>query len=134
MKIFKDGYLLPEFINPNYRGLVGWQCEVVVKDGVKKGSNFKVLGIRAGSDFFTNMFEESLVHNIKITAFTPADIPIGELCWCWDDVGLLRVIFEEPLLRVFEIEDLEDFKYVVPYLIASTPEEAKERKHWHERG
>ena len=26
MQIFENGYLKPEFINRNYRGLVGWPC------------------------------------------------------------------------------------------------------------
>jgi len=133
MKIFKDGYLLPGYINPNYRGLVGWKCEdihgnqrdliVSITKGVVQG----VRGATSSIDFY------------KIPQFTPDDIPDGEWCWFCDyhkhtwSLGVIHLggkIEGYDLLR--KEESRRHYGDVVPYFIAETAERAEELKGWAE--
>lgn len=124
--IFKDGYLKPEFINPNYRGLVGWPCE----RQSSFGCGWKIAAIIYNLAIFNNGKGDV---NFKISQFTPKDIPVGELCWFG---------FEHPvnngqmIWNLWKIDKAthetikRDYTNVVPYLIAETPEKAEELKDW----
>ena len=72
--IFENGYLKPEFINPNYRGLVGW----------KSVGNSNIISVTNGvvvANSKSGGFGHTLLKRIKIPQFTPADIP-GTFSWC----------------------------------------------------
>lgn len=77
VEIFENGYLKSEFINPNYRGLVGWPSEY--DDGDASGGA-KIIAV-CGGDVMNDSVYEMPLCNFKIPQFTPKDIPVGELCW-----------------------------------------------------
>ena len=127
--VFENGYLKSEFINPNYRGLVGWPCER--KEFTYKSNDYDYvddllmcLDVRAAmtNDEYCADFEE-----IKIPQFTPKDIPVGELCWMlFDDKWYLKVYNDSNLKR-----SENTFRFpCVPYLIAETAEKAEKLKDW----
>ncbi len=136
MKIFENGYLLNEFLNDSYRGIVGWEdidnCTVVAIHGdetayIDKGNNLETIP----TDIIT--FKE----------FKRTDIPKGELCWfsdngkTWYLSQFDRIYKESKNVNQFGASTTGagkygyDFKYCVPYLIAETAEEAEVLKDWH---
>ena len=127
VRIFKDGYLLPEYINPNYRGLVGFSVE---------GKNWKIarLGMVHGDRCLITLggsLIERWKREIKIHAFTPADIPEGELCWVkeyYREMGATQTCNYKWVLK----PKADGRYFCVPYLIAENEEQAEERKGWAE--
>jgi hypothetical protein len=126
VKIFKDGYLLPEFINGNYMGR--WVCRVLTKTELFNNSLAYLLSTFMGS-VYTSHQPTSDVLGIKIPQFTPEDIPVGELVFVLLNgkvLGGLSVL-SEGLLKSFDKMDCISF---VPYLIAETAEDAERLKDW----
>lgn len=115
--IFKDGYLKSEFINPNYRGLVGWPCQ----DGDL------IKGIDDGFAWFggSNFYTTEPMENVAIPQFTKFDIPVGELCW-------FKVHSQWTLLR-YGNSIITMSTHYVPYIIAETTERLEELKDWWKR-
>ncbi len=148
--IFEDGYLKSEFVNLNYRGLVGWECHrkdayTMALIGEKgewitdtkltsvDGDQCYLGGVASGF-FFPMAFNNSL----RILQFTPQDIPKGELVWVFDleypSEPKLRTFggYTENELHCFHTseDDTVGYLYCVPYLIAETAEKAEELKDW----
>ena len=134
MNIFKDGYLKPEFINPEYRSLVGWECEII-HDENNLITIYTIMNQTVHSWGCTwNILE------LNIPEFTPKDIPIGELCWftnkcTWVLSTFSRMLTQGSYSKKFLADSTvcglgHDFKYCVPYLIAKTKEDAERLKNW----
>ncbi len=137
MKIFDNGYLLPEFINPNYRGLVGWPIKRTYEGS---GSTFDNLLIAINNvDELTDDGFIEAGDKYLIPQFTPKDIPVGELVW----VGRIQMKIDltkgdyidrshiKWSLEVHNpISNVTNKDYIVPYLIAETAEDAERLKNW----
>ncbi len=133
MKIFENGYLKSEFINPNYRGLVGWSWD----DGV-------ILSIDKNNVMFRDkLYNDSRVYFrpldiVKIPQFTPKDIPVGELCWVgMHYTGEQTYWYLRPFCEYWSMQgssfvdsDRNQWDLCVPYLIAETEEDAERLKEW----
>ncbi len=79
MKIFENGYLKSEFINPNYRGLVGWRAKRLTENAGM--INEFIIAVEGD---FVHVIDRNTgfwLKELKIPQFTPKDIPVGELCW-----------------------------------------------------
>jgi hypothetical protein len=143
VKIFKDGYLLPEFINPNYRGLVGWPC--ISNDGCDSNECYDTT-IICTLDNTTAITCEGELDEFFIKQFTPEEIPVGELVWMgYEDVKnkyddeiiihwyLARFVCIKPAPITGEPQIITEHgcgEYCVPYLIAETAEDAERLKNW----
>jgi len=122
MKIFENGLLKPEFINPNYRGtspLGGWPTE---NGGALAMVNKEYCCVLDSSKQF---FTARVTKFVAIKQFTPADIPAGELVW----VKLIGKSAESWKPRTYHGYSRGPWK-VVPFLIAETAERAEELKDW----
>ena len=131
--IFEDGYLKPEFINANYRGLVGWDCRIRI-GMCHHHSNDKVVAL-TDSKAITALDDVYDKDTLMISQFTPADIPVGELCWFWKNHcnKVLEVFDGVRICRDNVINTSKSSEwYCVPYLIAETEEEAERLKNWSE--
>jgi len=85
MSIFKDGYLQEEFTNPNYRGLVGWDCELVyvntwTEEQIVLGSGVLISKYNKSANIAGDIVGRE-IKSFKIKQFTASDITVGELCW-----------------------------------------------------
>lgn len=141
MNIFKDGYLKPEYINPNYRGLVGWPCEecsVGAENNRRYWNKVKLISASRGKkcDTYTRLDSKYGAVDLflgeeffRIPQFTPRDIPLGELCWVASKEGF-DAASDFELLPSTRYAISNNNTYCVPYLIAATAEEAEERKDW----
>jgi len=154
MSIFKDGYLDPKYLNPNYRGLVGWNIEVGEGSDLFEGSvvyfSSDILICVTDEEVVTrdnlldtdNAFKEKGGYDAKarIPKFTPKDIPKGELCWLKNGSSNYWVL---EVLRGYSTPDNcypyctsgmgtgnIFWEYCVPYLIAETAEQAELLKDW----
>jgi len=132
MSIFKEGYLKKEFINPNYRGLVGWPLDVT--------GHCDLLMVKKSVLYYwcddQQRTKETMVKRI-VREFKPEDIPVGELCWfsCGNGVWQLH-----KLRKVVDVTTMHYDKFFpsgggshshcVPYLIAETTEDAERLKDW----
>lgn len=126
MSIFENGYLKPEYLNPQYRGLVGWPFMTwdMVNEKLNISSDNMVcitdtMVVTQGDDLYRRC-------DLRIEKFGPKDIPVGEL--------VLIKYFRTAVWRLEKFAGITNYNphdYIVPYLIAATPEEAEERKGWH---
>lgn len=138
--IFEDGYLKPEFINPNYRGLAGWPCVVYgeIVDNLLLSNSSACRKTCLYLEFHLQMG----IEEIKIPQFTPEDIPDGELCWYkvvvlnkyggrfyeWIQAPYYKICDETLGARMAYRIDTSD--YCVPKLIAERAEDAERLKDW----
>ncbi len=143
MKIFDDnGYLLPEFINPNYRGnWSGVKLSHLIKTYCKKELVFedRALTLIAVSNGFLVGSEcchigtvDGLNKNIYIPKFTPKDIPVGELCWVKINGKWMLVVMQKKCSEYGFYCNNNCYIMIdcVPYLIAETAEDAERLKNW----
>lgn len=154
MKIFENGYLKSEYINPNYRGLVGWPCEkhIGCNDLWYSNQDTVLVHVDCGyGAYYKNNIYPTLFscysETWRIPQFTPEQIPEGELCWMkasagdipfesdWKLVvfqGLKNVCADNgEYSRSLAMNDGCGYDVFVPYLIALTAERAEELKDWH---
>ncbi len=122
MKIFENGLLVNRFLNPNYRGLVGWEVQELL-------SVRKLIAIKNGGDTFVfeNGYNNSTSCVHKIRKFTLEEIPVGELVWVQDTEH------DEIELKPFEVFMPSNCSIIVPYLIADTEEKAVELRDWNKK-
>lgn len=128
VSIFEDGFLLNEFMNVNYRGLVGWPCQSKKPSVYARRFLDDTLFAVVEGFKITRNWKNSLC--MRIPQFTPEDIPEGELVWYRLDDD------EDWWLRPVTKADIGSIKSyypagVVPYLIAETAERAEELKDWY---
>ena len=129
MEIFENGLLKNEFINRNYRGLVGWKIDY----------EYDLVAVRNRRAMYVN--ENDDLHNtvtdtVNIKQFYPEKIPHGELCWFGNDSGdwifaKLRRVDCERGKYVSDMGLGQNWEHCVPYLIAETKERAELLKYWH---
>ena len=129
--IFEDGYLKTEFINNEYRGLVGWPCKTNAIDGLRYED--KLYGMNGRELYFLDVVYSDEVEHIKIKEFSAEDIPEGELVWVYLPIEPcsweLAVLTKD--LRCMTVQCKTYSKYrPVPYLIAKTAEDAERLKNW----
>ena len=140
-KIFAGGYLLTKFINPNYRGLVGWDLSGEEQGDVLVGIANNTVLFKSGCHQQMMSRDFDIKDDLTIKQFTPSDIPVGELCWVsnGEDNWELRANSDgESALINYKIEGVlksygtnsKSYKYIVPYLIAETAEDAEIFKDW----
>ncbi len=130
MNIFKDDYLLTKFINPNYRGIIGWSCSYYVDYppiGVDSFSDRLLICVDSDYATFKTM-EDCNLGDVEIKQFTINDIPDGEIVWMRHFDGgpnnWIRGFWEKDMDKKFN-------HYIfVPYLIAETAEKAEELRDW----
>lgn len=129
IEIFEGEYLKAEYLNPQYRGLVGWPCEIVT--GVYGYISGNLISCREHYFFVEDCDNCVTIENnfsnepIRIEQFEPKDIPVGEL--------VLIKYFRTAVWRLEKFAGITNYNphdYIVPYLIAATPEQAEERKDW----
>ena len=130
MNIFKDGYLRSEFINPNYRGLVGWPCDYG-----------NLIGTCKDGGIIVNSMDEIVkavidTEDLTIPQFTAKDIPVGEWCWFGSQYpnSIMWALIPNNKLLISDVikNEGKNFYYCVPYLIAETEQDAEKLKDWSE--
>lgn len=143
-KIFENGFLKPNVFNPNYRGIIGWPCEVF-KSGAG-GSFWSGSNTIISIDSMDNMYDKEecvqlkritkLVRSqdVRVKEFTPADIPVGELCWVkfypesqW--LARTKAEFDEVCNNGYAQVKIDE-TYCVPFILAETAEDAELMKDW----
>ncbi len=136
MNIFKDGYLKKKYLNPEYRGLVGWLCK---EEG--EWDNGKLVAVAQNRVFVKQPNGPfpycDFLETIQIPEFTPQQIPAGEFCWVKYFIDGVRDLWR---LKVSEgitpggcLNTADDGMFIcfVPFLIAKTEEDAERLKNWH---
>lgn len=137
MEIFGNGLLKNEFINHNYRGLVGWKIDY----------EYDLIAVRNRRAMYVNANDDlhnTVTDTVNIKQFSLKDIPMGELCWFKEtgehasgdwalmtrEQALVLEYDEYQTCKGWNREAYSESKYCVPYLIADTPERAEELKDW----
>jgi hypothetical protein len=131
MSIFKGGHLKSEFINPNYRGLVGWPCKFSnqISESTLDMINSQGDALIEGHNRISN------IRDVHIEKFTPDKIPEGELCWFEVGKGcnswrLDAFVSCDEYGIYYSATNTESQMGCVPYLIAETAEDAERLKDW----
>jgi hypothetical protein len=142
MTIFENGYLNPKFINPNYKGLVGWSCRYYrIPNTFDIETVISFDGI-FGSEPNTQLKGKTSLcrdQDVKIKKFTVEDIPVGELCWMGDGSGEWVLCpfggvkkrwlnGKKEINRFIASDGSYEGIVSVPYLIAETKEDAEKLK------
>lgn len=146
MQIFDNFFLMSQFLNPNYRG--NWPCKT--KQGSPYARRWKsdILIAVDTLDYYT-LGWRGIAPRMRIEQFYPGDIPKGEECWFKIDIAepdpdheWVKGRFEDwesdtgyfLSMDNFNIDNMKHrhntFIDCVPVIIASTPEEAEQRKDW----
>jgi hypothetical protein len=139
--LFKEGYVNKHHINPKYVGLVGW-AGVCAETQYQVDEDYKCtpfeLKAKINGDYIDEYGDK--VEYFKIPQFTPAEIPIGELCWVmskiWneDEEQWVRKVFKGYTTPghcyPFEYEDGTFSSTCVPTFIAEDKETAELMKDW----
>lgn len=148
--MFKDGYLVNDFLNKDYRSLVGWKCAWWANRSIVNPKweflytdNLMSISKNSGCCFGTDFVEPFELQKIRIDEFTIHDIPQGELCWfsdngkTWYLSQFDRIYKESKNVNQFGASTTRagkcgyDFKFCVPFLIAETEVEATQLKDWY---
>ena len=131
--IFENGFLKPEFINPNYRGLVGWSCtfpSMFDYDTEDYQVMFTLISLNGNNKQLKEDYD-CTGEDVVIPQFTPVDIPVGELVWI--KLGGAKPTKKSKASDYWVLRQCDDLIRnggVVPYLIAETAERAEELKDW----
>ena len=136
LKIFKDGYLDVKYLNPNYRGIVGFPADWWMGLYVEPDHwiDTSILTTKNGTHVSNGYHTISMWYDdfcrVRIPQFHIDDIPIGELVW----IERPHFAQSKRSLTSFYLEVLGEYinpKYrIVPYLIAGTEEDAEKLKDW----
>lgn len=136
--LFENGYLKSSFINPNYRGLVGWPCEVenTSNDIYMKKTKRKVsLLLTEKEAFYIKGAHYAGENQLFIPKFTPKDIPVGEIVFenlKGSDLWIKAFMTDNKIQNLKK--SYTEITYI-PYLIAETAERAQwilEKTDWSE--
>ena len=132
MEIFENGLLKNEFINRNYRGLVGWKIDY--EYNLVAVRNRRAMSINANDDLHNTVTE-----TVNIKQFTVEEIPVGELCWMGDGSGEWVLCpfggvkkrwlnGKKEINRFIASDESYEGIIAVPYIVAETKEDAEKLK------
>jgi len=140
MNIFNDGYLNIQYLNPNYRGIVGFPADwhIALHMENEHWEDARILTTHMG-EYVSNGFEtikywgHDNFCRLRIPQFAIDDIPLDEYCWVnyggeWKKETYLEFItaYDEIVFK----HEIDKPLYCVPTLIAETKEDAENLKDW----
>jgi hypothetical protein len=135
LPIFKDGFLLNEYVNTHYtRGHSnGWPCEVAVKRYDGQYDFTTVIAIYDTGLFTTDFLEDEIL-SYRFEEFTFDHIDDGELIWVGfdyidmkteeDKIDFHLIIYDKERFHI------SDYDHVIPYLIAGDEKTANKMVGW----
>ena len=140
MNIFNDGYLDIQYLNPNYRGIVGfpadWWIALHMEDEHWEEARILTthLGKYVSNGFATINYWNDDFCRLRVEQFAMDDIPLEEYCWSklgggeWKKETRLEFItaYDEIVFK----NEIDEPLYCVPTLIAETKEDAEKLKDW----
>ena len=140
MNIFKDGYLDIQYLNPNYRGMVGfpadWWIALHMEDEHWEDSRILTT---YNKSYVSNGYETinywgyDKFCKLRIPQFSIDDIPLEEYCWVNYGGECKKETYLEFVTTYDEIvfkNEIDESLYCVPTLIAETKEDAEKLKDW----
>jgi len=145
MEIFENGYLKPEFINPNYRGITGFDCADDYEPWDGEGDYFREKLIATTSHsggsiakpkswIFCYLRDDDSnrdgyvieLENLRVKEFTVEDIPEDEFVWVLDNICKVWYLIQKKLTKTV----FKDSRLIVPHLIAETEADAIRLAEW----
>ncbi len=124
--IFEDGYLKQEFINPNYRGFPGWDCELWC--GIRGNIIKDKLLLNSYNGMVLEEHNININNTVKIPQFTLEKIPVDEIVWIKPRNGDLICWYKCFMKDIYRCS--ANKSYIVPHLFAETEEDAERLKDW----
>lgn len=140
--VWQNGVLNPQFTNQNYTKGTGAGVKCVRTNKSGRSVEDRLVAINSGNFLMKYSGAGNLQDcNIEIPKFSINDIEKGELCWFSDDGEDWKIGVFESFDITDDLQKMEMFNtssidgdfcyYCVPLIMASTPQEATERREWH---